>query len=56
MGTQQHSGVVRDDHIFFHLVVPEAEVNKFVEKSGAELSGEDATHVDVAVDISLSAC
>lgn len=56
MGTQQHSGVVRDDHFFFfHLVVPEAEVDKFVEKSGAELPGEDATHVDVAVDISLSA-
>jgi hypothetical protein len=40
---------------FFHLVVPEAEVDKFMEKSGAELPGENATHVDVAVDISLLA-
>jgi hypothetical protein len=41
--------------VFFHLVVPEAEVDKFAEKSGAELPGKDATHVDISVGISMSA-
>jgi hypothetical protein len=46
-----------DDHVF-HLVIPQAEVDEFAEKPWAdnlELSSEDTTCVDIAVNISMLA-